>query len=153
MIAARAISSNRQPVPFDVVVLTHEERHLRRRVITLQHGDEVLVDLAKPLVLQQGDRLLLEDGRHVEVIAADEELMSVRAGPRASLAELAWHIGNRHLPAQIEQDRILLERDHVIRDMLRCLGAWVESVREPFEPARGAYARQEHAASPESDVR
>lgn len=144
MLCARAITAAREPVPFDIVVLTHEERHLRRRIITLQHGDDVLVDLAKPAVLRHGDRLVLEDGRHIEIIAAEEGLMAVRAGPRTSLAELAWHIGNRHLPAQIESARILLERDHVIRDMLRCLGASVENVSEPFEPVRGAYARHEH---------
>ena len=39
------------------------------------------------------------------------------------LAELAWHIGNRHLAAAIEAERILILRDHVIRAMLEGLGA------------------------------
>jgi len=146
MLYARAVTAARDPLPFDIVVLPHAERHLRRRVITLQHGDDMLVDLARSTVLQHGDRLLLDDGRHVEVIAAEEHLMAVRAGARVTLAEIAWHVGNRHLPAQIETDRILLERDHVIRDMLRGLGAWVENLSAPFEPLRGAYARHEHVS-------
>lgn len=141
MLCARTVSSKRDPLPFDIAVLTHEERFVRRRVVTLQHGDDVLVDLPKATALSHGDRLELEDGRHVEIIAAEEELMEVRASPKVSLAELAWHIGNRHLPAQVEAQRIVLERDHVIRDMLRGLGAWVSNVREPFEPLRGAYHR------------
>jgi urease accessory protein len=70
--------------------------------------------------------------------------MEVRASPAISLVELAWHIGNRHVPAQIEDKRILLPRDHVMRDMLRGLGAWVRNVSEPFAPLRGAYQLHEH---------
>ncbi len=141
MLCAQSTSRDKTVIPFDVIVLTHEERHLRRRVLTMQHGDDVLVDLPQARVLAHGERLLLEDGRHIEVIAAEEDLMEVRASPAVSLAELAWHIGNRHLLAQIEDRRILLPRDHVIRDMLRGLGAWVRNVSEPFEPVRGAYHR------------
>ena len=51
-------------VPFDIAVLPHDERHLRRRVVDLLHGDKVLVDLPEPLMLGHGDLLVLDDGRH-----------------------------------------------------------------------------------------
>jgi urease accessory protein len=54
--------------------------------------------------------------------------------------QLAWHIGNRHLEAQIERERILLRRDQVIAHMLEQRGASLKAVREPFSPERGAYA-------------
>lgn len=149
MLRAASTKSGGGTVPFDNVVLGHDERHLRRRVLMLQHGDEILVDLPAPVTLANGDRLVLDDGRHVEVIAAEEELLEITASGRASLAEIAWHLGNRHTPAQIEADRILVVRDHVLSDMLRGLGAKVREVREPFEPVRGAYHRHsiqhEHA--------
>ena len=44
------------------MVLTAEERHLRRKLITLQHGDEVLVDLPQTVKLMDRDCLVLEDG-------------------------------------------------------------------------------------------
>lgn len=125
--------------PFDSVVLAHEQRHLRRKLLTLQHGEEVLVDLPEPVMLEHGDMLVLEDGRAVEIIAAGEDLYAVTARDALHLAELAWHIGNRHLPAQIEEGRILIQRDHVIRGMLEGLGAQVSGVVEPFQPMRGAY--------------
>lgn len=128
-------------VPFDIVVLDHEARHIRRRVIELQHGDEVLVDLAQPVILVHGDRLVLDDGREVEVIAAEEDLLEVCAADATALMEIAWHLGNRHTRAQIEQDRILVVRDHVLAQMLAGLGATVREISEPFEPARGAYHR------------
>lgn len=129
-----------RPVPFDVAVLAHDERHLRRKVLELVHGDRILVDLPEPVALEHGDVLVLDDGRHAEIIAAEEEVFDIRARDAVHLAELAWHIGNRHLAARIEADRILILRDHVIRTMLEGLGARVTDVSEPFEPLRGAYA-------------
>lgn len=129
--------------PFDTVVLESDERHLRRRVLALKNGGQLLVDLLEPAALQDGDLLVLDDGRHVGVIAPDEEVYDVRAHDSVHLAELAWHIGNRHLPAAIEAERIVILRDYVIRDMLEGLGATVTEVTEPFSPLRGAYSGHE----------
>jgi urease accessory protein len=148
MLRSTSISRDQSVLPFDIIVLPHDERHLRRKVLTLRHGDRVLVDLARSTALEDRDRLVLEDGRHVEVIAAEEDLLEVRAVDPRALTVLAWHIGNRHLPAQIEPDRILIARDHVIADMLSGLGAAVVEVSEPFTPERGAYSGHGHSHSP-----
>lgn len=131
--------------PFGVAVLAHDERHLRRRVVLLEGGDKVLVDLPEPVALDDGDQLVLDDGRRAGIVAAQEDVYDIRARDRLHLAELCWHIGNRHLPAQIEEDRILILRDHVIRDMLTGLGAKVADVVEPFKPVRGAYSGHAHS--------
>ena len=133
-------SAEAKGVAFDKVSLPHDERHLRRRALTLSGGGKILVDLAEPTVLETGDRLVLDDGREVEIAAEPEELLDIRARDAVHLAELAWHIGNRHLPAQIEAARILILRDHVIEAMLEGLGATVSKVVEPFSPVRGAYS-------------
>lgn len=130
--------------PFDIIVLDAEARHIRRKRITLAGGEDVLVDFEKPVHLEQGDRLVLEDGRVAKVVAAEEELMEAKARDPQHLVELAWHIGNRHLPAQICETRILLRRDRIIRAMLEQLGATVSDVTEPFTPAHGAYHAHEH---------
>jgi urease accessory protein len=120
----------------DVVVLAHDERHLRRKVLRLEHEGELLVDFPAAVSL--------EHGRLVEVIAAEEELHEVTAHSAAELSGLCWHIGNRHLAAQIEVRRILILRDHVIKAMLEGLGAHVHEVSEPFHPMRGAYSVHGH---------
>jgi urease accessory protein len=117
-----------------------EARHLRRRLVTLQQGDEVMVDLDKTTKFDDRDCLILDDGRLVQIIASDEELLEITARDSTHLSQLAWHIGNRHLAAQIEQSRILIRRDHVIAKMLEQLGATVTDVRETFTPEHGAYA-------------
>ena len=129
----------------DYVELDYDSRHRRRIVMTGEAGLSFLLDLPKAVVLRGGDGLLLEDGRIVEVRAAAEPLMQVTADDVHHLLRLAWHLGNRHLPAQIETDRILIRPDHVISEMLIGLGANVADVTEPFDPEGGAYAGGDHA--------
>ncbi len=130
--------------PFDIVVLDADQRHIRRKRITLQHGDEIMVDFERAAKLEHGDLLVLDDGRVAEVIAAEEELMDIRGRDQTHLMQLVWHIGNRHLPAQIEEHRILIRRDRIICHMLETLGATVTDVSEPFHPEHGAYHSHGH---------
>ncbi|WP_315926549.1 urease accessory protein UreE [Mesorhizobium sp. SP-1A] len=131
-------------IPTGHAVLERDERHLRRKAITLEGGEKVLADFAEPVVLEHGDRLLLEDGRQVEIRAASEPLYEIAGRDALHIAELAWHIGNRHLAAQIDADRIFILRDHVIKAMLEGLGATVKEVEAIFSPLRGAYSGGHH---------
>lgn len=116
--------------------LTYEDRFLRRKALQTVEGERVLIDLAQTTSLNDGDTLLMDDGRSVGVVAAPEPLFSV-TGP--DLVRLAWHIGNRHTPCQIEVGRLLIQRDKVIGHMLEHLGAGLIEVEEPFTPEGGAY--------------
>jgi urease accessory protein len=130
--------------PFGTVILDSADRHLRRKLITTNQGTEVMVDLPEAVLFADGDLLVLEDGRTIEIIAAKEKLYEVRPGANVPVSHLAWHLGNRHLAAQIDEDRILIRRDHVIRAMLEGLGATVTDVIERFQPVHGAYHAQVH---------
>lgn len=135
MLASQEVISHTQAECADQVELDYDARFLRRKVLTTQGGERVLVDLAQTTSLNHGDALALEDGRLVRVVAAPEALLQITG----DLTRLAWHIGNRHMPCQIEPDRMLIQRDHVIREMLAQLGAEVTEVTEPFTPEGGAY--------------
>lgn len=119
----------------DSVVLNYEARFLRRKVLTATSGLRFLVDLSQTTSVDQHEAFVLDDGRVVGVVPAEEELFQVKG----DLIRLAWHIGNRHTPCQVEADRLLIQRDHVMRDMLERLGATVTTVTEPFTPEGGAY--------------
>lgn len=122
--------------PAQTCVLSYEARFLRRRRLCSEEGAFFLVDLPHTESLAHGDAFELQDGGLVQVLAAAEELIEV-TGP--ALARLAWHIGNRHTPCQVEPDRLLIQRDHVLRDMLERLGARLCDIRAPFTPEGGAY--------------
>ena len=128
-----------QAAPADHVTLNYDERHRRRLRYLAAAGTEFLLDLPRTTVLRGGDGLQLEDGRIILGTAAAEPLLEIRASDAQQLARLAWHIGNRHLPAQMTGGRILIREDSVIEDMLKGLGAAVRHVDEPFTPEPGAY--------------
>lgn len=123
----------------DRLVLSYDERHRRRLRYVALNGTAFLLDLPRAVILRAGDGLRLEDGRMIGVEASPEELVEVTAPEAATLVRLAWHIGNRHLPAQLEPDRILIRDDAVIVHMLRGLGATVRHLQAPFTPEAGAY--------------
>ena len=124
----------------DRVTLTFDDRHRRRIRLDTDGGAAVLLDLPRAVALSDGDGLSLEAGSGwIRVVAAPEAVMEVKAADRHHLLRLAWHIGNRHLPAQILEDAILLRPDHVIADMLSGLGATVTDTERPFQPEGGAY--------------
>ena len=121
---------------YDVVVLTYEERLVRRKRLITAHDEGFLVDLPEVTNLDMHWGFRLADGRAIQVVAAEEDILSV-TGPQ--LARLAWHIGNRHTPCQIESDRLVIRSDHVLKAMLVRLGATVKEGCEPFTPELGAY--------------
>ncbi len=120
----------------ETVALDYEGRFLRRRRLVSEQGRAFLVDLPETRSLDEGDAFKLDDGTLVGVRAAPEPLYDVRGD---QLARLAWHIGNRHTPARIEADRILIRADHVLKRMLEGLGAHVSELEGPFQPEGGAY--------------
>lgn len=131
--------------PADTITLDETARHRRRIKMTSDQSVEFLLDLPEARLMRHGDGLVLDDGRVIEVRAEPEPLMEVRGRDPRHLVTLAWQIGNRHLAAQIEPDRILIRRDHVIADMLAGLGASVADVEEPFDPEGGAYGDAHHS--------
>lgn len=121
------------------ITLTSQDRHRRRRALRSDEGREFILKLEQTTFLQEGDVLLLDDETSIRVKAAREELLQITARDSVGLLVLAWHIGNRHLQAQIEKDRILIFPDHVIEKMVIGLGASTANVIEPFHPESGAY--------------
>jgi urease accessory protein len=128
----------------DIITLDHGDRHRRRIVLHADGGTTFLLDLDKADVLEDGDGIQLDSGWLVQVRAAPEKLIEVRSDDSLDLLTLAWHIGNRHVPAEISRDAIYIAYDHVLLDMLQRLGARTEIVERPFRPVRGAYHHHEH---------
>jgi urease accessory protein len=129
----------------DCIALDAYERHRRRIMLTGERGTRFLLELPRAAALRDGDGLILDDGAIVRVNGRPEPLVEIAAASAQELAQLAWHLGNRHIDVQIAGDRLRIRRDHVIEDMLRGLGARMVPLEAPFEPEAGAYAHQHHS--------
>jgi urease accessory protein len=124
----------------DSVSLDFDSRHRRRVMLRTVAGNELLLDLAQTVRLRDGDGLLVAADRVIRVRSKPEPLMEIHAADAAALVRIAWHLGNRHLPAQLLADRIRIRADHVIADMVQGLGGHVETLEATFDPEGGAYA-------------
>ncbi|MEZ5659221.1 MAG: urease accessory protein UreE [Burkholderiaceae bacterium] len=127
---------NRVSLPFDA-------RQRSRLRISIEHGplagEAAGIDLPRGSMMRGGSLLTDDQGRWLRVEAAAEALLAVHAGQGASLAALAYHLGNRHVPVEITPDTLYLTDDHVLAQMVTGLGAEIARVRRPFEPEGGAY--------------
>ncbi len=123
----------------DTITLDHQDRHRRRIALKADGGLDFLLDLDKASVLEDGDAVKLEDGRLVKIVAKPEELIEITAENPLRLMKLAWHLGNRHTPAEVTKEAIYIAPDHVLVEMVRGLGAKAEKVSRPFRPEQGAY--------------
>ncbi len=140
--SARAVIPRAQVDPdriVDWVELDFDMRHRRRVLLTTRADREVLLDLAQPAALADGDALALEGGELVGVRAAPEALLEVRCADPGALVRVAWHLGNRHLPTEITAGALYIRYDHVIEDMLAKLGAQTQRLERGFQPEGGAY--------------
>lgn len=129
----------------DTVTLTHADRRARLGTLKGEGGLKFLLALDKATALDDGDALKLEDGRLVQVRAAAEKLLEVRAENPLRLMRALWHIGNSHAPVEIAQDAIYIADDHALAELVRGQGCSVRPVTRPFRPERGAGAHAGHA--------
>ena len=137
----------KQPGSFavsDRVVLDADERQRRRIVLTGEKGTRLLLDFAKPMILRDGDGLVLEDGSVVQVAGRVELLVEVSAPAPADVVRLAWHIGNRHTDIQFTDQSFRIRHDHVLEEMLKGLGATTREVEAPFDPEPAAPHGRHH---------
>jgi urease accessory protein len=131
------------------VTLSYADRCKRRIQMTDDSGTGFLLSLQRAVRLSDGDGLELDQGGYLRVVAGPEPLVEAKAEDAQHLAKLAWHIGNRHVPAEIVDGlRLRIVADSVLEAMLRQLGAEVRRIEAPFAPEGGAYAQlgiQPHA--------
>ena len=129
----------------DRVVLDADDRVRRRIVLTTEKGMKLLLDFAQPMMLRDGDGLVLEDGSVVVVAGQAEPLIEISAKAPLDFVRLAWHIGNRHTDIQFIEKSFRIRRDHVLEDMVKGLGAITTPVEAPFDPEPAApHTHHEH---------
>lgn len=119
--------------------LPFELRQKSRLKVTLEDGREAGLFLERGEVLRGGDCLMAEDNSIIQVQADNETVSMVQTNDSLLLARACYHLGNRHVPLQINNNSLSYLHDHVLDDMLKQLGLNVNITQAPFEPESGAY--------------
>ncbi len=131
--------------PFTATLsLAIDTRIKSRARVRLDDGRQAGLFLPRGTLLRHGDLLQSENGEVIKVLAASETVSTVYCDDALLLAKAAYHLGNRHVPLQIERNFLRYQHDHVLDDMLRQLGLPVAVEQASFEPEAGAYLQQSH---------
>ncbi len=129
----------------DILCLPFDKRQKSRQRVQLASGAEAGLLLPRGTILRGGDCLLSEGGQVIQVEAEAEQVSTVMSGDPLLLLRAAYHLGNRHVPLQINHDALRYLHDHVLDEMILQLGLDVEQELAPFEPEQGAYHGQGHS--------
>ena len=125
------------------ITLDWDVRQKSRFDTTDSNGRQLGIFLPRGTVVRGGDVLVAEDGSLIRVEAAPQDVLRITAcsehGSPFDLTRAAYHLGNRHVPIELQPDHLKIEPDHVLADMLRAMHMTVLAVSEPFEPESGAY--------------
>jgi urease accessory protein len=127
------------------LTLAFEMRQKARLKTKSDSGEEIGLMLPRGLVLRGGDCLRSDDGVIAKVIAALEEVSVASSNDKLLLAKASYHLGNRHIPLQIENNYLVYQKDHVLDEMVEKLGLSISHEMRAFEPETGAYAAHEHS--------
>ena len=101
---------------FDSISLSYEERFLRRKKLTSDNGHEFLVKLAETKSLSQNQAFKLDNDELIIIKLKKEKLLEITG---ENLMQLIWHIGNRHIPCEIKKNKIFIQNDKVIENMIK----------------------------------
>lgn len=101
-----------------------ESDELLKRVlrVTSDHGHEYGISLPKGSEMRDGD-ILFNDGHNMVVVSVKEDDVIV-ISPRDinEMGEVAHNLGNKHLPVQIEDGKIIIQYDYLVEKFLQDLG-------------------------------
>lgn len=126
------------------LILPYELRENSRLRTTLESGEEVAIFTARGTVLRNNDLLKGDDGRVVQIVAADEPTYRITCPSPHDLLRCAFHLGNRHTQTQVGEGFLRICQDSVLKEMLEGLGASVVEESAQFEPEAGAYSGGGH---------
>ncbi|HVG81135.1 MAG TPA: urease accessory protein UreE [Methylomirabilota bacterium] len=124
----------------DIITLDHEARNRRHGRLQAEGGTEIHLDLDMETTVNDGDALRLEDGRLVQVKAAAESLLEVKAENPLRLTRLAWHLGSSHGLVEVTGDALYVENSPAVAELVRGQGCTATPVERPFKPERSAHA-------------
>jgi urease accessory protein len=128
----------------DTAWLDHQAREGRPGEVRSHGGIEFVLGLGKTAGLNDGDAVKLEDGRLIQIRAAPESLLEIRAENSARLMRLAWHLGQRHATAEITAEAIYVEDDPALAELARGQGCSVAPMTRAFRPERADGLACEH---------
>ena len=125
------------------ITLSSDERRILRGKRLTDCDQEIIFQLPRKGKLNDGDILSTnESSFYIEIIAKIEDLIEISSNSKIELIKTAYHLGNRHVEVEIEEEILLTKSDYVIKNMLLNFKVDVKNTKKKFFPERGAHSHE-----------
>ncbi|RZD18531.1 MAG: hypothetical protein EVG15_05735 [Candidatus Acididesulfobacter diazotrophicus] len=124
----------------DVIVLDWEERRKSRQRIVSKGGIEIGIALPTGTILYSGDIIYKDDTTYIEVETKKEDLILIKHKDLVASANIAYVIGNMHLPVAINKDGIFMLYSRQVEVWLNKKGIEYNRIKAIFEPLTQRHA-------------
>ena len=125
------------------LTLSSDERRILRGKRLTDCDKEIILQLPREGKLNDGDILSTNKPNfYVEIIAKIENLIEISSNSKIELIKTAYHLGNRHVEVEIEEDILLTKSDYVIENMLKNFNVHIVNTQKKFFPERGAHSHE-----------
>ena len=123
------------------LTLSSDERKFLRGKRLTDCDQEIVLQLPRDGKLNDGDILSTNKSNfYVEIIAKKENLIEISSNSKIELIKAAYHLGNRHVEVEIEEDTLLTKSDYVIENMLKNFNVDIINTQKKFFPEKGAHS-------------
>ena len=114
----------------DLVAGTHKEKvylessDLVKRIqrVKTDHGREIGIRLSESRELNAGDVLYMDEKNIILIEVFPDDVIVIEPRNMNEMGTIAHQLGNRHLPAQFEEDKMLVQYDYLVEELLEELG-------------------------------
>ncbi|PZX07346.1 urease accessory protein [Psychrobacillus insolitus] len=114
----------------DLVAGTHKEKvylessDLVKRIqrVKTDHGREIGIRLSESRELSAGDVLYMDEKNIILIEVFPDDVIVIEPRNMNEMGTIAHQLGNRHLPAQFEDDKMLVQYDYLVEELLEDLG-------------------------------
>ena len=122
------------------ITLSSDERRILRGKKITECDQEIFLQLPRKGKLNDGDILSTNQCNFfIEIIAKKENLIEISSNSKLELIKTAYHLGNRHVEVEINENILLTKSDYVIENMLNNFNVDIVNTQKKFFPEIGAH--------------
>ncbi len=120
------IETNIENLEREEVIRRHIEKvflesdNLVKRVqrVKTDHGREIGIRLKEARDLVAGDVLFMDEKNMIVIDVVADDLLVISPRNFLEMGTIAHQLGNRHLPAQFENDVMMVQYDYLVEELL-----------------------------------
>ena len=122
------------------LTLCSDQRKILRGRKVSDCNTELILQLPREGKINDGDIFRTnQENIFIHVIAKKEKLFQISTSKSIDMLKVSYHLGNRHIAMEINDNYVFIKEDYVMRILLEKLGAEIKLVHKKFFPENGAF--------------